>query len=37
MELDAKWDKIYNLSDLAIAEILDIAILDELAEPLFAE
>ena len=37
MELDAKRDKIYNLSDLALAEILDINILDELATPLFAD
>lgn len=37
MELDAKRDKVYNLSDLALAEILDISILDEIATPLFAE
>jgi len=37
MELDAKRDKIYNLSDLALVEILDISILDEIATPLFEE
>ena len=37
LELEAKRDKIYNLSDLALVEILDIAELDEIAEPLFAE
>lgn len=36
-KLDAKRDAIYNLSDLAIAEILDLSELDEIAEPLFAE
>lgn len=34
-QLDAKRDAVYNLSDLALAEILDISILDELATPLF--
>ena len=36
-KLDAKRDAVYNLSDLALAEILDISELDEIAEPLFAE
>lgn len=36
-KLDAKRDAIYNLSDLALAEILDISELDEIASPLFAE
>ena len=35
--LDAKRDAIYNLSDIAIAEILDISELDEIASPLFAD
>ena len=34
-KLDAKRDAIYNLSDLALVEILDISELDELAQPLF--
>lgn len=37
IKLDAKRDAIYNLSDLALAEILDLSELDEIAEPLFAE
>lgn len=34
-KLNADWNAIYYLSDLALAEILDISELDAIAEPLF--
>ena len=35
IKLEAKRDAVYNLSDKALAEILDISELDEIASPLF--